>query len=51
MYAETSYAGTPLFGERNPTPTHFQHIAAWQERRRVAQRQRECVAAYQRRVS
>ena len=51
MYAETSWAGTPLFGERNPTPTHFQHIAAWQERSRVTRRWQECVAASSRRVS
>lgn len=50
MYAETSYAGTPLFGERNPTPTHFQHIAAWQERRRL-ERKRADALAYFRRVA
>ena len=50
MYAETSYAGTPLFGERNPTPTHFQHIAAWHEHRRL-ERKRADALAYFRRVA
>lgn len=51
MYAETSYAGTPLFGERNPTPTHFQHIAAWQDRRRLERIACQCRAAQLRRMA
>jgi hypothetical protein len=35
MYGETSYAGTPLFGAPNPAPTHFQHVAAWEEAQRL----------------
>lgn len=31
LYAETSFAGKPIFGHANPTPTHFQHIADRQD--------------------
>lgn len=34
-YAETSFAGPSLWNGTNPTPTHFAHIAAWQEKARL----------------
>lgn len=48
MYAETSFAGPSLFGERNPTPTHFQHIADWHEHRRLERKRAAYVGAFRR---
>lgn len=42
MYAETSFAGPVLFGNANPNPTHFQHIADWQEFNRLARIKADC---------
>jgi hypothetical protein len=44
MYAEASYAGTPMFGPRNPNPTYFQHIADRAEHLRLEWIQRACRA-------
>lgn len=41
-YAANSFAGPVLFGEQNPNPTHFQHIAAWQEFNRLARIKADC---------
>lgn len=35
LYGETSFAGKPMFGEPNPAPTHFQHIADWLDHQRL----------------
>lgn len=41
-YSESSFAGPTLFGPSNPSPTHFAHIAAWQERNRLARIHDNC---------
>lgn len=48
MYAEASYAGQPLYGERNPTPAYFQHIADRDDQRRVDAIERRCRAVARR---
>jgi hypothetical protein len=41
MYAETSYALRDSTGYKNPTPTHFQHIADYFEHRRILRLQHQ----------
>jgi hypothetical protein len=40
-YAAESFDGPVLFGDRNPNPTHFQHIAAYMEMKRLALKRKE----------
>lgn len=40
-YAAESFDGPVLFGERNPNPTHFQHIADYFEMKRLARKREE----------
>lgn len=40
-YAAESFDGLVLFGDRNPNPTHFQHIADYFEMKRIARKRKE----------
>lgn len=49
-YAAESFDGPVLFGERNPNPTHFQHIADYFEVKRL-KRINDMCSQYSRRAA